>query len=255
MCTTLFSYNFNPNYPIIIASNRDEFYERPTSDVSFWNKHPNIIGGIDKKYLGTWLGMSKEGKIGILTNFRDPKNHQKNLKSRGLLLKNFLTEDVSIDDFIQMLKKNKDEYNGYNILFGDISKMVYYSNKENKIKVLDSGIFGLSNAFLDTPWPKVIIGKKLLANEVKNVKPNSDQIMNILKNNTIAIDDDLPDTGIGIEYERMLSPIFIRSPQYGTRSSIVIMIDKELNVTFIEDIYNPEDDTFLKNKFAFKIIN
>ena len=127
MCTTLFSYNYNVNYPIIIASNRDEFYNRPTLDVNFWNNYPNIIGGIDQKCLGTWLGMTREGKIGILTNYRDPKNHQKKLKSRGLLLKKFLTHDLSIDDFIQILIKNKDEYNGYNIIFGNFEKMVYYS--------------------------------------------------------------------------------------------------------------------------------
>ena len=170
MCTTLFSYNYNVNYPIIIASNRDEFYNRPTLDVNFWNNYPNIIGGIDQKCLGTWLGMTREGKIGILTNYRDPKNHQKKLKSRGLLLKKFLTHDLSIDDFIQILIKNKDEYNGYNIIFGNFEKMVYYSNKQNKIKILDSGIFGLSNAFLDTPWPKVEMGKKLLSNATKTRK-------------------------------------------------------------------------------------
>ena len=253
MCTTLISYNLNSDYPIVIASNRDEFYDRPTLNAHFWDEYPNVIGGIDEKYLGTWLGITLEGKIGILTNYRDPANYRKNLKSRGILLKNFLTTNISIDSFSKTLMNEKNAYNGYNIIFGDVNKLVYYSNIENKIKMLSSGIYGLSNAFLNTPWPKVEKGKELLGSELKKIKPNQDNIMNILKNDDFPSDDELPDTGIGLEYERLLSSIFVRSSKYGTRSSIVIMIDKQFNVNFVEDVYEPKKNKFNKKKNNFSI--
>ena len=150
MCTTFFSYNYNVNYPIIIASNRDEFYDRPTLDANFWSEYPNVIGGIDKKYSGTWLGITKEGKIGILTNYRNPKNHRTNLKSRGILLKNFLIDNLSIDDFVQILIKNKEEYNGYNV----VSNNPEIRKELIRIKGRDEGIgrallYATTQAFLE----------------------------------------------------------------------------------------------------------
>ena len=253
MCTTLFSFNSNKNYPIIIASNRDEFYHRPTLNANYWEDYPNIIGGIDKKYLGTWLGISKSGKIGIITNYRDPENYKENLKSRGLLLKKFLVENISNEDFSDFLLKHKKEYNGYNILFGHVNEMLYYSNKQDNVQKLESGIFGLSNGLLDCSWPKVNIGKSKLKNEVKKKNPDKGYIMNILKDEKIALDSELPSTGIALEHERLLSSMFIKSPKYGTRSSIVIMIDNQFEVNFYEDIYNEKNNTFKKNELNFRI--
>ena len=253
MCTTLLSLFNHKKFPIIIASNRDEFYDRPTKNLNFWKDHPNIIGGIDEKYLGTWLGISKNGKIGLLTNYRDPKNHRSKAKSRGILLRKFLTENISNNDFIDLLKKDKDQYNGYNIIFGNVNEFFYYSNKSNNCKPLNSGIFGLSNALLDAGWPKVKLGKDRLSKSTQKDIPDIDSIMNILKDTTVAQDDDLPDTGIGIEHERLLSPMFIKSPLYGTRSSIVIMVNYKLNVTILEDVFDNNNNKFIRNKFNFDI--
>ena len=253
MCTTLFSFKSNIEYPIIIASNRDEFYDRPTLNSNFWNDYPDVLGGIDLKALGTWLGITKNGKIAILTNYREPEKHKPNLKSRGLLLKKFLIEDISINSFNKKLLKENQKYNGYNIIYGNIQNMFYFSNKINKIIKLNSGIFGLSNALLNTPWPKVEKGKSKLDKEVSKKIPDINKIMSILKDNIIADDKNLPNTGIGLGHERLLSPIFIKSSKYGTRSSIVIMIDKNMNVTFIEDIYNHKNNTFKKREYTFKL--
>ena len=253
MCLLLLAYRINKKYPLIIASNRDEYYNRPTQKAHFWRDHPEILAGRDKKYGGTWLGITRSGKVGVLTNYRNPNHHKSKLKSRGLLLNKYLTNKLCNSEYNEYLQTNKDYYNGYNLLFSNNENFYWYSNIKNRFHNLLPGIYGLSNHLLDTPWPKVERGKKMLQKCLNNNQLDDNHIMKILKNNSFPEDSRLPDTGIGLKYERVLSPIFIISPVYGTRSSTVIKMDKHGEILFREDTYNHKQKIFSTNEFSFQI--
>lgn len=240
---------------MIIAANRDEYYNRPTKTADYWEDYPELLGGIDEKFGGTWLGVTKSGKIGLLTNYRDPNSHKEGLNSRGLLLKEYLTGETPTNEFIQKLSFKKNEYNGYNLLFGSIDKFYYYSNRIDKLQQLSFGDYGLSNHLLDTSWPKINKGKTLLSECLNQSNPEISSIMEILKNREKPDDVELPETGIGLELERVLSPIFITSPIYGTRSSTVIMVDNSGKLFFREDTFNHQDDSFSQVEYSFQISN
>ncbi len=253
MCLIIFSYKNHSKYPLIIAANRDEYYSRPTKPADFWEDHPTICGGIDEKFSGTWLGITQTGTIGMITNYRNPNSHREGLHSRGLLIKSYLTGKMSDDKFISNIQTTKDDYNGYNLLFGNMNNFYWYSNTVDEIKKITPGIFGLSNHLLDSPWPKVMRGKKLLSQCMERPEMEISAIMDILKDREIPDDAKLPATGVGLEIERVLSPIFITSPIYGTRSSTVILVDENGEVTFREDTYHPKEEKFTKAEFSFQI--
>ena len=250
MCLVLLSFKVQEDFPLIIASNRDEFYERPTSIAKYWDDHSHILAGRDKKYGGTWLGMNKKKRIGILTNFRAPKTTKGKFRSRGLLINKFLSSDISIDGMCNYLISNKDSYKGYNLFFGYVDNLYYYSNKTNFIRKLNIGTYGLSNHLLDTPWPKVKRIKKLFHDSIDIHGLKEKKILELLRDKKIANDNELPETGIGQEYERVLSSIFIRSPLYGTRSSTVITMDRKSNISLLESTYDHNNDSFSNVRYS-----
>ena len=235
MCIQLFAYNSHPNYTLIMAANRDEFYDRPTSKAEFWDDAPHVLAGRDLKIGGTWMGVTKSGKFAAVTNYRDPKNIDPDATSRGMLVSKYLLENITPEVYLSDLENGEDTYNGFNLLMGSCSDLYYYSNRENIIRKLGNGIYGLSNSLLDIPWPKITTGKNSLKNIIENNKYiDPEDLLKILKNNTKAADSLLPETGISIELERMLSSIYISDDKYGTRSSTVILIKKTGELTFVE---------------------
>jgi uncharacterized protein with NRDE domain len=253
MCLINFHLQDHPNYKLIVTANRDEFYKRPTQPAQFWVDEPNLLAGRDLMQMGTWLGITKCGRFAALTNYRDPAQFGVVKESRGEIAKNFLVEDTSPLEFIHALNAKKDQYNGFNILIGNAEQLLYYNNINEQIIEIPKGTHGLSNHFLNTPWPKVTKGKIMLKDYVtKNEIMDADELFNILLNAELAEDANLPNTGIGLELERQLSPLFIRTPNYGTRCSTVLLIDYDNNVTFIERTY--ENGQFkLENNYSFKI--
>jgi uncharacterized protein with NRDE domain len=234
MCVILFAINQHPKYKFIVTANRDEFYERPTAQAEFWAENPNILAGKDLVHGGTWLGVTKNGRFAAVTNFRNP-NQPKGSLSRGNLVKDFFCGVDSPQHYLQQIHADKDNYTGFNLLVGELSNEVnlsYYSNISDEIIKLNAGIFGLSNHLLDTDWHKVKSGKSKLKNTLNDI--SNDNLLEILADKTSAKDEDLPNTGVGIERERILSPIFIETPIYGTRCSSVLLIDYENNAEFIE---------------------
>jgi uncharacterized protein with NRDE domain len=235
MCLIIFLYDNHPDYRLILAANRDEFYDRPTSPLAFWDDSPAVLAGRDLKGKGTWLGITKNGRIAAITNFREPALFKPDAPSRGLLVSDYLTGTKTPKIYLKHIKTIGYRYNGFNLVLGDSDGIYYYSNKTEKIKELKPGLYGLSNHLLDTPWPKVEKGKaglkKLLARE-KQI--NTDDIFSLLSDRTFASDDRLPNTGIGLELERMLSPMFITSDTYGTRSSSTVLIDRSHEASFTE---------------------
>jgi uncharacterized protein with NRDE domain len=235
MCLILFSVNTQPGFRLILAANRDEFYARPTRPLSIWSDVPDVYGGRDLEKGGTWLGISRRGRLAALTNFRDPAHRLPQAPSRGLLINGFLTGDAPPADYLEQLQKTAHYYNGFNLLTGDQTGLWYYSNRGNGIVKLQQGFYGLSNHLLDTEWPKVSQGKKRLEDLLRRGDGwDTEDLFTLLADRTVAADRELPDTGVGLEWERTLSPLFITSPDYGTRSSTVLLIENSGEVTLLE---------------------
>ena len=249
MCLILFLYDTHPDYRLILAANRDEFYDRPTDPLSFWDDAPAVLAGRDLKGKGTWLGITKNGRIAAITNFREPALFNPDAPSRGPLVSDYLTGTMAPEIYLKHIKTIGHRYNGFNLILGDSNGLYYFSNKMDKIKKLKPGLYGLSNHILDTPWPKVEKGKaglkKLLA---KEKRINTEDIFSLLADRTLAPDNRLPDTGIGLKWERILSPLFIASDIYGTRSSSIVLIDRSYEVSFTERSFIPEESGSIKQK-------
>ena len=251
MCLLLIAKNVHPEYQLIVAANRDEFYNRPASAADFWKEYPFLLAGKDLQANGTWLGITKEGKFSALTNYRDLKNIKPDAPTRGMLTLDFLVGNDFPSEYYEKIKKDSDAYNGYNLIMGTVTDLYYFSNISNEFLELGKGIFGLSNSLLDTPWPKVNQIKKVFGEIILKLK-SPIQLIEALADNSPFQDDILPDTGIGIELERVLSPIFVKSPIYGTRCSTAILVSNNGDVSFVERTYAGEKHS--DKEFNFKLI-
>ncbi|HEY0460671.1 MAG TPA: NRDE family protein [Pyrinomonadaceae bacterium] len=240
MCVIFFAYNQHPEYPFILLANRDEFYARPTERADFWQDFPEIFAGRDLVHGGTWLGITTRGRFAAVTNYRDPAAATGKF-SRGNLVGDFLKTGDSVENYLSKIKLRSRDFSGFNLLVGEINAqnqtLGYYSNREDKIKILGDGVYGLSNHLLDTPWQKVTGGKGRLIEILQNEPLRKDKLFELLSDRALAADTGLPHTGIGYEREKLLSAIFIETPVYGTRSSSVILVDKIFNISLTEKVY------------------
>ncbi|MFH1079899.1 MAG: NRDE family protein [Pseudomonadota bacterium] len=253
MCLILLSYKQHPVYPLVFAANRDEFYDRPSAPASFWEDRFDLLAGRDLKEGGTWLGITRGGRMAALTNYRDPASVKLQAPSRGWLVKDYLCSQEDTDGYLKKLGKQADRYNGFNVILGDPFRLYYFSNRNGTIE-LTPGLYGLSNALLNTPWPKVERGKQRFGSLLSQTDdPLPEDLLSILKDQTRPEDGLLPDTGVGLEWERILSSIFISSSVYGTRSSILLLVDRKRHATFIERIYNGGSEPWVTAKFEFII--
>lgn len=254
MCLILLGYETHPYYRLILAANRDEYHDRPTAPAAFWNDATQLLAGRDLTHGGTWLGVTRTGRIAAITNYRDPSRHRHDARSRGDLTTRFLRSDMPVDDFLGFLHREGRAYNDFNLLFGTVGRLCYFSNRGDLPPDVTPGIHTLSNHLLDTPWPKAVRGRKALADLIApGGEVDRAELLQILGDRTPAPDDLLPDTGIGIELERILSPMFIASPRYGTRSSTVILIDRADTVTFVEQTFGRDAGATTTASFRFGI--
>ncbi|SOC06087.1 uncharacterized protein with NRDE domain [Ureibacillus xyleni] len=253
MCLINVHYNQHPTYKLIIVANRDEDYLRPTEAAHFWQDNPTILAGRDLLQMGTWLGISKNGRFAAVTNFRDPSEPAKP-KSRGEIVTNFLSGDGTIAAFIEELRTNRDQYGGYNVLLWNGKEFFHYNNRLDEVNNIKEGTHSLSNYSLNTPWPKVEKAKLKLKDYASHQHElNMEDLFEMVADPEIAEDDRLPDTGVGLELERLLSSIFIKMPNYGTRNSTVILIDHHNKVTFVERTFWDGEFQF-DMKFEFTIV-
>ena len=254
MCLLLLALESHPVYKLVIAANRDEFYDRPTAPASFWDDRPDLLAGKDLRAGGTWFGITKNGRVAAITNYRDPVSIKSNAPSRGELTSDFLTGKEDPKEYLDRLDLKAGAYNGFNLIVGNKDQICWYSNRGKGTRSLIPGIYGVSNHLLDTPWPKVSRGKASLENILLNNPITSPEaLFDILLDRSIPDDDNLPDTGVGLEWERLLSPIFISSPSYGTRSSAILLIDQNNHVTFMEKTHAPGQDHRKEVVFEFPI--
>lgn len=243
MCLILFALDAHPRYRLVLAANRDEFYDRPTAPAAFWDDAPHILAGRDLLRGGTWCGITTGGRFAAVTNYRDPRTYREGMLSRGRLVADFLRGEAAPDAWLARLRREGDAYNGFNLIFGDGREFRYVSNRGGLPSTVAPGIHGLSNHLLDTPWPKVAKGREALAKLLGGEDELApDDLFAILADRAVAPDHLLPDTGVGVERERLLSPRFITSPTYGTRSSTVVLMDRDNTCTFVERSFNGAAD-------------
>lgn len=242
MCLILFAYKYHPEYKLILLANRDEFYQRPSLSLDHWPDAPTILAGRDLQNNGTWLGITLTGRLAAVTNFRDPADVRLDAPSRGLLVKNYLNGNQSPREYLETISSKSARYNGFNLLVGDQNQLYYFSSHRPDIVKVNFGIHGLSNHLLNSAWPKVTTGKRRLKKLLdQSLKVIPEDLFTLLTDCTIPDDSQLPDTGIGLTWERILAPLFIISPKYGTRCSSVILVKKSGRIQFNERTYSSDN--------------
>ncbi|MGD9590634.1 MAG: NRDE family protein [Pyrinomonadaceae bacterium] len=240
MCLILFAYDQTDDHSLILIANRDEFYDRPTTPARYWDDDERVFAGRDQVGGGTWLGVTRTGRFAAVTNYRDP-SAPNGSRSRGELALDFLTSDEPAAEYLAQVQRRTDEYSGFNLLVGEFesagSALFYLSNRGQGVRQLTTGNYGLSNHLLDTPWPKIVRGKRSFAELIKDGAAPKEKFFELLADQTVADDDRLPSTGVTLEQERALSPIFIKTPGYGTRCSTFLRFDRKGEWEFEERVF------------------
>lgn len=227
MCLIAFAWKAHPDYPLIVAANRDEWRARPTEPAAWWTDAPSILAGRDLEAGGTWLGVTSTSRFAALTNFRDPSNRKADAPSRGLLVRDYLAGSQAPREFLSALRESASRYQGFNLLVGDRESLFYFSSRIGEILPVSPGVHALSNHTLDEPWPKAQKAKSLMDAALRPEVPwkaRQSSCFDLLLNEETPPDRELPDTGVGMEWERRLSPILITGEGYGTRSSTVLLV-------------------------------
>jgi len=237
MCLILFALQQHEDYPLVVIANRDEYYARPTEPAHWWPDTPGIFAGRDLEARGTWMGVNRNGRFAAVTNVREPGKSEPARLSRGNLTRDFLASRESAETFIEGIESTTQDYAGFNLLVGDSSGLFFISNRYTGIRHIPPGIYGVSNGLFDEAWPKLTSGKLALASAVKTGLDN-DALMQILTDHAIAKDETLPDTGVSLDIERMLSSRFIRSDDYGTRACSIVKFNRRQQIEFVEYNYD-----------------
>lgn len=251
MCLIFLAWQVHPEFPLVVAANRDEFFTRPTAAATFWKESPAVLAGRDLEAGGTWMGVTRGGRFAALTNYRDPAQMRKDAPSRGALVADFLTHPASPPAYLDRIAGKAAECNGFNLLLCDGSGLWWCSNVSRETHRLEPGIYGISNHLLDTPWPKVDAGKTRLVRWLDGL-PDDAGLFDLLRDDSIHPDETLPSTGVPLEWERLLSSAFVKSPTYGTRSSTVLSIERNGWISFDEQTWLPGAARGGRRRFRFR---
>ena len=238
-----------------MAANRDEFYERPTAPAGWWRDPPGVLAGRDLRSGGTWMGVTRRGRLAAITNYRDPGATRADAPSRGHLVIDALTRPGGLQAIVEHIVESSSAHNGFSLLAGGRDGLWVCSNRSEEPPLeVGEGVYGLSNRLFDAPWPKVVAGKRALS---EALALEGDALMfallEILASRERPPDDELPDTGVGIELERVLSSAFITSPTYGTRASYVVLFDRDGEVTFVEQTFERGEPAGEPLRFEFHV--
>lgn len=251
MCLLAFDFNSHSEYSVVFGGNRDEFYGRPTADAAFWDDAPHVLAGRDLKAGGTWMGVTRSGHWAVVTNVRDTEARIEDAPSRGQLAAQYLLDEPDPETYRATVQEEADRYNGFNLLLGTPTTLQYVSNRPSRAHPVEPGVHGLSNAHLDSEWPKVTRAKSQLRSLMQQDTIDPTDILDLLHDRRRAPEGALPDTGVDRETERFLSPIFIEGEDYGTRASTVLLIDRTGTVTFVERTYDEGRPTGTR-RFTFE---
>lgn len=239
MCLIALACNAHPDYPLLMVANRDEFHARPAAALEWWTDRPEVLAGRDLAEGGTWLGVSRRGRVAAVTNVRAAGAAVRGALSRGRLATEFLTSTQGPDDFAAMLEPSAAQYGGFNLLLFDGRRSHYVSNRPRFTSTpVEPGVHALSNAQLDTPWPKAVAAQTAMRAWIERDLADEQRLLAAMKDPLQAPDGQLPATGVGIEMERVLSAAFIRTPSYGTRCTSLLKISRTGEVSLRERRYD-----------------
>lgn len=233
MCLIALAWKARPDLPLVIAANRDEWRERAAEPAHWWPDQPRIFAGRDLQAGGTWMGVTREGRFAAVTNFRDPADKRSTARSRGGLVTDFLLDRATPREWLASLAPHAREYNGFNLVLGDGDTLWYFGSREGEAREIPPGVHGLSNHLLDEPWPKVVRARMAMDAALREHDPSA-RLFAALSDGDGAPDDALPDTGVGIEWERRLASPLITGGDYGTRCSTVISFASDGGISFEE---------------------
>ncbi len=238
MCIVLLAWRVCPRAPLVLAANRDEYHERPTQAAGFWEDTPAIFGGRDLQQGGSWLALNGKGRIAAVTNLREPSTKRPGAHSRGLLVSDYLRGKVFPAEYLRRVAGRVEDYDAFNLLAGDADSLWFMDSRTREPVALGAGIYAISNGELDCPWPKVLRGKSELQRILSRWPGDHPEsvagLFSLLTERSVPADAELPDTGVGLEWERRLAPLFVQAGNYGTRSSTVLFTDPDGGAQFRE---------------------
>jgi uncharacterized protein with NRDE domain len=236
MCLIAFAFDADARYRLVLAANRDEFKARPSAPADWWPDEPGLFAGRDLQAGGTWLGITRAGRVAALTNIRDPRLPRTAPHSRGELVVNTLFDRP---------RAPGNSYAGFNLLSGDMlqgNMWIDGNRREQTMRALRGGIYGLSNGALDDPWPKTLTATSALTARLAAPRSTPETLaialLDMLADRAIFADESLPQTGVELDLERSLSPLFIDMPGYGTRASSVVLVEYSGMCHFFERSYD-----------------
>ncbi|NMH66217.1 NRDE family protein [Shewanella salipaludis] len=236
MCILFIALKMHPRYPLVLCANRDEFHHRPTAPAHFWPPEHRLLAGRDLQAGGTWLGVNRDGDIAALTNIRAP-TQQDGMRSRGELVTQALTQPSLMTD--AWLQAHSQDYNPFNLVFGRNGQLQCFNSQSGQLQALSPGFHAISNGALDDIWPKMAKGQQALERLISSRDElNLDTMLALMQDETRARDEELPSTGIDLEWERRLSAIYIKHPDYGTRSTSLVLQDVQGRMDFTEVRYD-----------------
>ncbi len=224
MCLIVVAWRCRADFPLVVAANRDEWRERPAEPARWWDEGADLLAGRDLRAGGTWMGVTRQARFAAVTNFRDPADRRSTARSRGMLATEFLAGASGPREYLEGLAARAHEYNAFNLIVGDREALWYFGSRERLARPIEPGVHGLSNHVLDEPWPKVIAGRAAMHDALLDADP-APRLFAMLSERFPVRDEELPDTGVGIEWERRLSSALIVGADYGTRASTVLVVD------------------------------
>ncbi len=235
MCTLLFALEAHPDYPFVLAANRDEFHAREAEALHWWEPERRLLAGRDRERGGIWLGVARDGGLAAVTNVREKRPPQPNDLSRGAPPREFLNRRAECGLFLDQLSEEAERFPGCNLLLGRKGEFWWFSNRlpmthsrpQAIYQKLSAGVYGLSNGSLNEDWPKVRRGREQLRALLQDGQPEAEALFHLLADESKGEPSELPDTGVGAELEHFLSSLFIRGESYGTRCSTVILRDRK----------------------------
>lgn len=254
MCLIAVGWRLREDYPLMLAANRDELFARAAAPAAFWRDHSDLLAGQDLLQGGTWLGLTRSGRLAAVTNYREGRRERTGLLSRGWLVRDYLLSKQAPSSFLAQVRATADQYDGFNLIAGTPSALFHYSNRGAQVTALPPGAHGLSNHLLNTPWPKVQRARTALAALADSPAAElPEALFALLADRSAAQDEALPDTGIALEWERLLSTAFIQTPEYGTRCSTVMLVDRTGQTRFEERSFAADGTTLAHRRYDLQL--
>ena len=253
MCLLVLAWQAHPRYRLIVAANRDEFHDRPAAALGWWAENPHILAGRDLRGSGTWMGVSRAGRFGVVTNFRELERAADGAPSRGDLVPGFLAaESATPLEYLRQTGERASQYAGYNLLLGGADALHYQSNRNGRApRLLERGVYGLSNHWLDSPWPKLLRSRERLQELLATERVEPETLFALLADRTPADLDETPDTGLPPDWERALSSPFVVHDRYGTRCSTVLLVEHDGRTAVFERRFDAAGALTGATRYAF----